>query len=250
MKRLTAPLILQVYLPSGLFVVVSWISFIIPPEVKPGMTDKRVIFYHLHKIPYLQVQGVYIDNFQLTMVSKTVKIFKWFNKLHLLLGRLALLITLFLVLVNIFNSAKDNSPKSESLTAVETWIIICIFHVFTVLLEYAFVLKIIQNEKRNGNSLKAKCKNCWNSQALSKYFVRKGNVKVEMGKIQSFPNDTSVIRGSNEPLNDAMTQTDVEEGQSSQKNIKNHERLDKIAIFVFPTLFALSNLLYWSFYLG
>ena len=27
---------LQVYLPTGLFVVVSWISFIVPPEVVPG----------------------------------------------------------------------------------------------------------------------------------------------------------------------------------------------------------------------
>ena len=30
--------ILQVYLPSGLFVIVSWISFIVPPEVVPGYT--------------------------------------------------------------------------------------------------------------------------------------------------------------------------------------------------------------------
>ena len=46
---------------SGLFVVVSWISFVVPPDVIPG--------------------------------------------------RMALLITLFLVLVNIFNNVTTNSPK-------------------------------------------------------------------------------------------------------------------------------------------
>ena len=60
---------------------------------------------------------------------------------------MALLVTLFLVLVNIFNSVTANAPKSEGLTAVETWVKMCILHVFCVLLEYAFILKIIQVEK-------------------------------------------------------------------------------------------------------
>ena len=51
------------YIPLGLFVVVSWISFVVPPDVIPG--------------------------------------------------RMALLITLFLVLVNIFNSVTTNTPKAE-----------------------------------------------------------------------------------------------------------------------------------------
>ena len=29
--------LLQVYLTTGLFVIVSWISFIVPPEVVPGI---------------------------------------------------------------------------------------------------------------------------------------------------------------------------------------------------------------------
>ena len=48
---------------TGLFVVVSWISFVVPPDVIPG--------------------------------------------------RMGLLITLFLVLVNIFNSVTTNTPKAE-----------------------------------------------------------------------------------------------------------------------------------------
>ena len=40
MKRRRTPVLLQVYLPSGLFVIVSWISFIVPPEVVPGETNR------------------------------------------------------------------------------------------------------------------------------------------------------------------------------------------------------------------
>ena len=59
-------------------------------------------------------------------------------------GRMALLVTLFLVLVNIFNSVTEHAPKSEGLTAVETWVVMCILHVFCVLAEYAIILKLIQ----------------------------------------------------------------------------------------------------------
>ena len=61
------------YLPSGLFVVVSWVGFLIPPEVVPG--------------------------------------------------RMAMLITLFLVLINIFNIVTSNSPNVEGMTAIAAWML-------------------------------------------------------------------------------------------------------------------------------
>merc|ERR1712013_101043 len=82
--------IITYYLPSGLFVVVSWISFLIPPDIVPG--------------------------------------------------RMTLLITLFLVLVNIFNNVTTNSPKAEGLTAIEIWMLVCIPFVFGALVEYAAIL--------------------------------------------------------------------------------------------------------------
>ena len=60
---------------------------------------------------------------------------------------MALLVTLFLVLVNIFNSVTEHAPKSEGLTAVETWVVMCILHVFCVLAEYAIILKLIQGKE-------------------------------------------------------------------------------------------------------
>ena len=70
---------------TGLFVIVSWISFLIPMDVIPG--------------------------------------------------RMALLVTLFLVLVNIFNNVTTNTPKAEGLTAIEAWMLACILFVFGALVE-------------------------------------------------------------------------------------------------------------------
>merc|ERR1719481_1747419 len=84
MRRVTC------YLPSGMFVIVSWISFLIPPDIVPG--------------------------------------------------RMTLLITVFLVLVNIFNTITTNIPKAEGLTAIEAWVIVCVLFVFGALIEYAGLL--------------------------------------------------------------------------------------------------------------
>jgi hypothetical protein len=85
LHRYVSTYIITYYLPSGLFVIVSWISFLIPMDVIPG--------------------------------------------------RMALLVTLFLVLVNIFNTVTTNTPKAEGLTAIEAWMLACILFVFGALIE-------------------------------------------------------------------------------------------------------------------
>ena len=90
LDRTREQIFFQVYLTSTMFVVVSWVSFIIKPDVVPG--------------------------------------------------RMGVLVTIFLVLINIFNNVKGNAPVSTSLNAVDLYLIICIFIVFLALLEYAVVL--------------------------------------------------------------------------------------------------------------
>ena len=48
---------------------------------------------------------------------------------------MTLLITVFLVLVNIFNTVTTNTPKAEGLTAIEAWMLACILFVFGALIE-------------------------------------------------------------------------------------------------------------------
>ena len=64
---------------------------------------------------------------------------------------MALLITLFLVLINIFNNITTNSPKAEGLTAIEIWMLACILFVFGSLIEYAVILFKKQKVSKYGN---------------------------------------------------------------------------------------------------
>ena len=53
---------------------------------------------------------------------------------------MTLLVTLFLVLINIFINVTSNSPNTESLTSISGWIMACILFVFGALLQYGCIL--------------------------------------------------------------------------------------------------------------
>ena len=46
-------------------------------------------------------------------------------------GRMGLLVTLFLVLINIFNSVREQAPISSRLNAIDLYLVVCIFLVFS-----------------------------------------------------------------------------------------------------------------------
>ena len=58
-------------------------------------------------------------------------------------GRMILLITLLLILTNIFTSVTSQSPTTKSLTSISTWIITCILFVYGALMEYGCILAYI-----------------------------------------------------------------------------------------------------------
>ena len=145
------------YLPSGLFVVVSWASFLIPPEVVPG--------------------------------------------------RMAMLITLFLVLINIFNIITANSPNVEGMTAISAWMIVCIMFVFGALAGYAYLLwkkkksclkrKRLRKQTEEEGKLRVKRKEEFRSRVDDMFLVslqKGGNMIVRQFKVQFkllllFPSD-------------------------------------------------------------
>ena len=85
-------------MPSGLFVTVSWVSFVIPADSIPG--------------------------------------------------RIALIITTLLVLVNIANPIFSISPAATKINSIQSWILVCIFFVFVTVVEYAFVLCMSRHFRR------------------------------------------------------------------------------------------------------
>jgi len=98
LTRSIGPFILSVYLPSAMFVTMSWVSFVIPPDVVPA--------------------------------------------------RIVLLVTLCLVLINMFNSTTTRIPVSNTVTALEVWLLACMLLVFLSLVEYAVILRQIVIYKR------------------------------------------------------------------------------------------------------
>ena len=53
---------------------------------------------------------------------------------------MALLVTLFLVLTEIYTNIANQSPVSNSINQLSLWMIACIFFVFGALMEYAGLL--------------------------------------------------------------------------------------------------------------
>jgi len=164
----------QVYLPSCMFVIVSWVSFMVKPEVVPG--------------------------------------------------RMAMLVTLFLVLINIFNSVREQAPISSRLNAVDLYLVVCIFFVFTALLEYAAILLMLKKRRKPRRTIDEGLKNLFSQSNVN-------NVS---------SNDTGAHGGRRK-------QPHVEVGLTARKQALV-DNIDAWAMWISPPVFLLFNLIYWVAY--
>jgi len=159
----------QVYLPSCMFVIVSWVSFMVKPEVVPG--------------------------------------------------RMAMLVTLFLVLINIFNSVREQAPISSRLNAVDLYLVVCIFFVFTALLEYAVILLMLKKRRKPRRTIDEGLKNLFSQNNVAEGSGHGGRRK----------------------------QPYVEVGLTARKQALV-DNIDAWAMWVFPPVFVLFNVIYWVAY--
>lgn len=167
MTRNVAKYLYIYYLPSGLFVVVSWSSFLIPPEVVPG--------------------------------------------------RMALLVTLFLVLINIFNTITNVSPNVEGMTAISSWMIACILFVSAALTGYAGLLYFLQVKRKT-------------SFAKKRLSLQSTHTKDCM----MHPNSELVKKLEEEKLLD-------------QNELL--AKIDTAFLYSFPIAFIIFNVIYWPFWI-
>ena len=89
--------------------------------------------------------------FQVYLTSTLLVIVSWASfliKPSVVPGRMGLLVTLFLVLINIFNGAKGSAPTSKKLNAIDVFLVICFGHVFMALMEYVIILFLEGFEKK------------------------------------------------------------------------------------------------------
>ena len=163
LQRNSAKYLYIYYLPTGMFVSVSWVSFLIPPDAVPG--------------------------------------------------RIGLLVTLFLVATNIFNTIIDVSPNTEGMTAISSWMIAYMFFVFLALLEYAIIL----------------------------YFLLTRNVE----KLKKKRNELLIIHDDDCFLYRNSETCQREEELQAIKEQQLLMKVDSIFLCVFPFVFVIFNALYW-----
>lgn len=219
LDRMRMQNIIQVYLPSTMFVMVSWVSFLIKPEVVPG--------------------------------------------------RMALLITLFLVLTNIFNGVKSTAPVSKRLNAIDLYLVVCIFLVFAALVEYSVIL-FMQKKLRQPNfprhlaSLDPPQTRIVEEQPSP----TRGNKYVVPDSIPGSsrpPSASGATKQNHNELETKFHQTEeggrveikTTEKRQLQISIHPHDRhstdslcdnIDSLALWISPIIFICFNVIYWMTY--
>eukprot|EP00095_Tigriopus_kingsejongensis_P000172 maker-scaffold487_size158652-snap-gene-0.40 protein:Tk00172 transcript:maker-scaffold487_size158652-snap-gene-0.40-mRNA-1 annotation:"gamma-aminobutyric acid receptor subunit delta-like" len=165
-------------------------------------------------------------------------------------GRMALLVTLFLVLVNIFNNVRSSAPipASISLNAIDTYLVVSIFMVFLALLEYAVVLFTINIE----DSQEIHRKKDRLKEALAHTLVVDSPM-LNSGSRTNTPSGAS--RGMKEvidEINASLVLTSPDKVLLNQDSYKlgnlSLRKFDMIALVVLPIAFMLFNLGYWVHY--
>ena len=187
------------YLPSTLFVITSWVSFLIPPEVVPG--------------------------------------------------RMALLVTLFLVLINIFNNVTAITPNTEGMTAISSWMLgkhrklIRIKKKIFVLSQPAFSFYLEPS--------------CHTPSFFTFYFNRNSKNRMPRGDIEKSkgPEIFSLFREGlhiiyskdckvHPPPEIKQRLEDLDEIERCQKM----STIDAIFLRLFPLSFLVFNLIYWPYW--
>ena len=175
LKRKIQKIIFQMFIPSTLLLIISWVSFIVDPKIVPG--------------------------------------------------RMGLIVTIFLVLVNIFIGVQREAPRSSGLHAADVFLVVCLGEVFAAFLEYALVLC---GFGRNRNS-------------SASTLVSSNEVSVSADTLPQQPNRSNV--NLQIPTNGWM--------KIFQKTTSEIERnvLDRISLILFPISFATFLVFYLYHYI-
>jgi len=129
---------------------------------------------------------------------------------------MALLVTLFLVLINIFNNITNVAPNTEGMTAISSWMLACMFFVFASLMAYAFILYLLIKNKE------IKMENKWESLNI----IYSKDCKVH------HPPD---VKKRLEELDEIS-------------GWRKMAAIDSVFLYLFPLLFFAFNLFYWPFW--
>ena len=142
-------------------------------------------------------------------------------------GRMGLLITVFLVLINIFIGVKHDSPKSSGfLNAVDVFLVVCIGEVFGAFIEFAVVLYWFRQPNK-----------CTSASIASPSPVK-----------LTKEYDTSLQNQTPSATNAMIKNCWMDEVHVSMEKY-NLNILDQISIFLYPISFLIFIVIYLNLYL-
>ena len=129
-------------------------------------------------------------------------------------GRLGLLLTLFLCMINTLNKVSNNSPRAtRGPTALVRWLIICLVFILFSLLEYAWILAVYHDPERN---------------SIQRTIVKKVSGSIRVGHTI----DSKVDHvGCKVP---------------AKLHWISARKIDHLAMIIFPALFAFVAVIFWS----
>ena len=195
-----------------MFVVASWISFVVKPEMVPG--------------------------------------------------RMALLVSILLIQLNLFNNSKDKGPVSNSnINALDLYLVFSMFLVFSALMEFAVVLVLMK-------LMPTWTVNMVNEMTSNKKFALNRNIVYdtkdsnELTKSLSHPKTSSafqILRNnrdfdttSSETTTTRAKETTCQPNMNDVKHATEYlcNKIDFISLSLAPIIFIIFHLVYFIYYLN
>ena len=177
-------------------------------------------------------------------------------------ARMALLVTVFLCLTNLFDGVKDNAPASAQLNAIDIYVVSCFFFVFAALMEYAIVLTLLK--KLNKPKFMA-----FLYPSEGKRKTKNSTLQISQGIEDCFKNDHSgkneLVRHSHANANDLTEEPNQDRvfKERNKSNVDKKEKndrgqemeeictsLDNVTFWILIILFTIFHIVYISHYLS
>ena len=148
-------------------------------------------------------------------------------------GRMALLLTLFLCMINTLNSVSNNSARPhEGATAMVRWLVMCLIFILAALFEYAGILWYSRHTRAK----------------LEAELLGSGDKKLVHGKIRSLSLSAGLygIQEYNDDVETSITKMNSRLIENAFRTKASTDRIDKFSMIAFPVTFIVMSCSFWA----
>lgn len=180
----------------------------------PGIWDQAVITFYFQRRFVYYLLKTYIPS-TLTVIVSWIT---FFMEAKFISARVSVGVSALLTLSVQFGTL-DDLPRASELKGNDVWMLICIFFVFAALVELAFASRVVRWQRRK--NLK--------------------NITVTHFR--------NILRHKYADFQQMSCLTRLSKGDVKISSFTAN-RVDRLAIWIFPMVFIFCNVLYWSYFLN